>query len=190
VRLKTDEVLFVAGDPGDGCYRVLDGLLKVVMTSDSNERILAFLGLGAIVGELSVIDRLPRSASVTAVRPAILSFVSDADFREFGKEHPQVYEALVALPAARLRETDTTIATGTFLPLHGRVACALLELAQKDRPIVANNTKLSFISGSLELQDDRASRNAIRPSSWITAFRSITGFRFALTLSSKCLPVR
>ena len=131
MRLKTDEVLFVAGDPGDGCYRVLDGLLKVVMTSDSNERILAFLGLGAIVGELSVIDRLPRSASVTAVRPAILSFVSDADFREFGKEHPQGYEALVALRAARLRETDTTIAAGTFLPLQGRVACALLELAQK-----------------------------------------------------------
>jgi len=131
VQLKTDEVLFLAGDPGDGCYRVLDGLLKVAMTSQSNERILAFLGLGAIVGEMAVIDRLPRCASVVAVRPAILSFVSDADFREFGKEHPQVYEALVALLAARLRETDTTIATGTFLPLHGRVACTLLELAQK-----------------------------------------------------------
>ena len=45
-----------------------------------------------------------------AVRPTILSFVSDADFRDFGKEHPQVYEALVALLATRLRETDTTIA--------------------------------------------------------------------------------
>ena len=129
VRLKTDEVLFRAGDPGDGCYRVLDGLLKVVMMSRGNERILAFLGLGAIAGELSVIDRLSRSASVIAVRPTILSFVSDADFREFGKEHPQVYEALVALLATRLRETDTTIAAGTLLPLHGRVACALLELA-------------------------------------------------------------
>ena len=129
VRLKTDEVLFLAGDPGDGCYRVLDGLLKVVMRLDGNERILAFLGLGAIVGEMAVIDRLPRSACVVAVRPAILSFVSDADFREFGKDHPQVYEALVALIAARLRETDTTIAAGTFLPLHGRVACTLLELA-------------------------------------------------------------
>ena len=127
VRLKTDEVLFRAGDPGDGCYRVLDGLLKVVMMSRGNERILAFLGLGAIAGELSVID----SASVIAVRPTILSFVSDADFQEFGKEHPQVYEALVALLATRLRETDTTIAAGTFLPLHGRVACALLELAQE-----------------------------------------------------------
>ena len=131
VRLKTDEVLFRAGDPGDGCYRVLDGLLKVVMMSQGNQRILAFLGLGAIVGEMAVIDRLPRSASVLAVRPAILSFLSDADFREFAKEHPQVYEALLALLAARLRETDTTIAVGTFLPLHGRVACTLLELAQK-----------------------------------------------------------
>jgi CRP/FNR family transcriptional regulator, cyclic AMP receptor protein len=131
LRLKADEVLFLAGDPGDGCYRVLDGLLKVVMTSQGNERILAFLGPGAIVGEMAVIDRLPRCASVVAARPAILSFVSDTDFREFGKEHSQVYEALMALLAARLRETDTTIAAGTFLPLHGRVACTLLELAQK-----------------------------------------------------------
>ena len=38
VRLKTDEVLFLTGDPGDGCYRVLDGLLKVVMMSQGNEQ--------------------------------------------------------------------------------------------------------------------------------------------------------
>jgi CRP/FNR family transcriptional regulator, cyclic AMP receptor protein len=36
---------------------------------------------------------------------------------------------LVILLAARLRETDVTIAAGTFLPLRGRVACTLLELA-------------------------------------------------------------
>ena len=68
VRLDADEVLFLAGDSGDGCYRVEDGLLKVTMVSRSGiERILAFLGPGAIVGELSMIDGLPRSASVVAV---------------------------------------------------------------------------------------------------------------------------
>jgi CRP/FNR family transcriptional regulator, cyclic AMP receptor protein len=132
VRLETDEVLFLAGDIGDGCYRVNDGLLKVTMVSRAgNERILAFLGPGAIVGEMSIIDRLPRSANVVAVRPAVLSFISSADFVDFAKKHPQVYECLVTLLAARLRETDTTIAAGTFLPLRGRVACALLELAQE-----------------------------------------------------------
>jgi len=57
VRLSVDQVLFHAGDAGDGCYRVDDGLLKVTMLSPSgNERILCFLGPGAVVGELSMID--------------------------------------------------------------------------------------------------------------------------------------
>ena len=132
VRLKTGEALFLAGDTGDGCYRVEDGLLKVTMVSHTGrERILALLGPGAIVGEMSIIDRLPRSANVAAVRPAVLSFVSRADFHGFAKVHSEVYESLLALLAARLRETDMTIAAETFLPVGGRIACTLLELAQE-----------------------------------------------------------
>jgi CRP-like cAMP-binding protein len=64
VRRATDEVLFVAGDAGNGCYRVEDGLIKVTMMSRAGvERILPFLGPGAIVGELAIIDGRPRSAS-------------------------------------------------------------------------------------------------------------------------------
>ena len=130
VRLKADEVLFLASDPGDGCYRIDEGLLKVSMMSRSGtERILAFMGPGSIVGELSMIDGRPRSASVVAVRPATLSFLSQAAFKAFAKKHPELYECLVTLLAARLRETDATIAAGSFLPNKGRLACTLLELA-------------------------------------------------------------
>jgi CRP/FNR family transcriptional regulator, cyclic AMP receptor protein len=131
-RLKAGELLFLAGDAGDGCYRVDDGLLKVTMVSRTGkERILAFLSRGAIVGEMSIIDRLPRSANVVAVRPAVLSFISRTDFQGFAKIHPEVYETLLALLAARLRETDMAVAAGTFLPVGGRIACTLLELAQE-----------------------------------------------------------
>jgi CRP/FNR family transcriptional regulator, cyclic AMP receptor protein len=130
VRLRTDETLFLGGDVGDGCYRVEDGLLKVALESRfGGERILAFVGPGAIFGELSVIDNLPRSASLIAVRNAVLSFLSRANFESFAKQRPEVYKSLVRVLAARLRETDVTIAAGTFLPLRGRVACTLLELA-------------------------------------------------------------
>jgi CRP-like cAMP-binding protein len=45
LRLAADEALFLAGDGGDGCYLVEEGLLKVVIASHSGgERILAFLG--------------------------------------------------------------------------------------------------------------------------------------------------
>jgi len=131
VKLRAEAALFLAGDAGDGCYRVEDGLLKVTMMSRSGtERILAFLGQGSIVGELSIIDGLPRSASVVAVRDAALSFLSRSAFEDFAARHPEIYKSLVTLIAGRLRETDAAVAAGSFLPVSGRVACTLLELAE------------------------------------------------------------
>jgi CRP-like cAMP-binding protein len=131
VQLPAGRVLFRAGDSGDGCYRVEDGLLKVTMVSGSGaERILAFLSQGAIVGELSVIDELPRSATVVAVRNAALSSLSRAEFEAFADKHPAVYKSLVRLLAKRLRETDRVVAASSFLSLKGRVARTMLELAE------------------------------------------------------------
>src|SRR6516164_7087767 len=130
VRLAAGKILFRTGVPGDGCYRVEDGLLKVTMVSRSGaERILAFLGPGAIVGELSILDGLPRSATVVAVRDAVGSFLSCAEFEAFADKHPEVYKSLIKLLARRLRETDTVVAAGSFLSLKGRIAQTMLELA-------------------------------------------------------------
>jgi len=127
LRLAADEALFLAGDGGDGCYLVEEGLLKVAVASQSGgERILAFLGPGAIVGEMSIIDGRPRSA----VRQAALKFLSCAAFGEFTRNYPEIYEYLVKLLASRLREANAVIAAGTFLSLKGRVARTLLELAE------------------------------------------------------------
>ena len=131
VRLSSGEILFRAGASDDGCYRVEDGLLKVTIVSGAGaERILAFLGQGAIVGELSIIDGLPRSATVVAVRDAKVSLLSRADFEAFAEKHPEVYKSLVGLLAQRLRETDAGVAASSFLSLKGRVARTMLELAE------------------------------------------------------------
>ena len=130
LRLAADEALFLAGDGGDGCYLVEEGLLKVAVASQSGgERILAFLGPGAIVGEISIIDGRPRRASVV-VRQVALKFLSCAAFEEFTRNYPEIYEYLVKLLASRLREANAVIAAGTFLSLKGRVARTLLELAE------------------------------------------------------------
>ena len=131
VRLETDQVLFVADDPGDGCYRIEKGLLKVSIVSGSgDERILAILGPGAIVGELAVLDGLPRSASVLALRDSDLLFVSKPKFDQYAHNHPELYQHLLMVLASRLRDTNDVIAAESFLPLRGRVAVTLLELAE------------------------------------------------------------
>ena len=128
--LTADEVLFFAGDPGDGFYRVDEGLLKVTIESATGaERILAILGPGAIVGDLSIIDGKPRSATVTALRDCKLRFVSRTGFEAFAHREPEIYKYLLEVLAMRLRDTDAIVAAGSFLPLKGRVARALLDLA-------------------------------------------------------------
>ena len=128
--IKAGQVLFEAGDAGDGCHRLDNGVLKVVLTSPrGEERILSILGSGAIVGDLAMIDGLPRSAAVIALTDCELRFISRKDFQRCADRHPEVYRYLAAVLAQRLRETDNTISALAFLTAKGRVAHALLEIA-------------------------------------------------------------
>jgi CRP-like cAMP-binding protein len=130
VSLKADQTLFVAGDEGDGCYRVEEGLLKASIAAPAGgERILAVLGPGSVVGELSMIDGGPRSASVTALRDSKLSFVGRAAFEAFGQARPDLYRHVATLLARRLRDTDEALVATNFLSVKGRVARSLLSLA-------------------------------------------------------------
>ena len=94
------------------------------------ERILTFLGPGAIVGELSLIDGLPHLAAAVAVRDTTLSVISRSAFAVFAEKHPEVYKLLSTLLATRLRKT-VAVTAGSFLPQSSRVALTLLELAEE-----------------------------------------------------------
>ena len=129
--LRAGEAIFSAGDSGNGCYRLERGLLKVIITSlRGEERILAILGPGEIAGELSIIDRQPRSASVIAVKDCELSFISQRNFEKCTKQDPDIYRYLVNVLALRLRETDQAVAADSFLTVKARLARALLELTE------------------------------------------------------------
>jgi CRP/FNR family cyclic AMP-dependent transcriptional regulator len=129
--LREGEVLFRAGDVGDGCYRIQKGLVKIAVASQQgDERIISLLGPNAIVGELSMIDGRPRSASVVAIVDCSLCFVSGAKFLKYSEAHPELTTYLVRTLARRLREADDALAAATFLSVKGRLARALLNLAE------------------------------------------------------------
>jgi CRP/FNR family transcriptional regulator len=129
VSVPADQMVFLAGDAGDGCYRVEEGLLKVsVVASEGAERILAILGPGSIVGELSMIDSTPRSASVAALRDSKLSFISRATFEPSAGQSGHVQARDDPAGAAARHQQR---AGGDQLPLgQGTVARALLSLAE------------------------------------------------------------
>jgi CRP/FNR family transcriptional regulator len=132
VKLREGETLFERGDAGDGCYWLRRGVLAVCVASDTGERrILAILGPGAIVGELAMIDGLPRSASVQAVRDCELTFVSRAAFTDMLRRHPELYRDIVTTLAARLRQSDEDMVASSFLTVGARVARSLLQFAHE-----------------------------------------------------------
>jgi CRP-like cAMP-binding protein len=130
IALAADQTLFLAGDAGDACYRVEDGLLKAsVFAPGGDERILAIFGPGSLVGELSMIDGMARSASVAALRRSRLSRISRASFDAFARSNPELCHHVMRLLARRLRDTNIALAAASFLPLKGRIARVLLSLA-------------------------------------------------------------
>lgn len=131
LKLRQGETLFERGDTGDGCYWLRHGVLAVCVASATGEqRILALLGPGAIVGELAMIDGLPRSASVQAVRDCELTFISRAAFTDMLRRHPELYVDIVTTLAARLRQSDEDLAASSFRTVRARVARALLQFAR------------------------------------------------------------
>jgi CRP-like cAMP-binding protein len=131
VKLNPDQTLFIAGDAGDGCYLIDDGLLKVELASEGGiQRILAILRPGSVVGELSLIDGRPRSASVSALRASKLRFISRAAFDELVGRDAASLRAVAALLATRLRDTNAALASSNFMPVKGRMAVALVALAE------------------------------------------------------------
>ncbi len=61
------DVLLREGDTGDAAYLIESGHVEISKMVDGRRVVLNTLGPGAIVGEMALIDRAPRSATVTAV---------------------------------------------------------------------------------------------------------------------------
>ncbi len=131
-RLRRGEVLFREGDEGDKLYIVTEGKVKLGRTSaDGRENLLAIQGPGQMFGELSLFDPGPRSATVTAVTDAVFSSLSHEDLLRWLDGRPGVARGLLAQLAGRLRRANDVVADLVFSDVPGRVAKALLDLADR-----------------------------------------------------------
>jgi CRP-like cAMP-binding protein len=130
IKMPAGRVLSRKGDPANGCYLILEGAVKVTLPSaGGQEALLAILSKGDIVGEMALIDRQPRSATVTAVRPCELSYISTVAFDRLAQTDIEMHRQLLRVVTQRLRASDETHAF-PHMPLRVRLARTLLGLAQ------------------------------------------------------------
>ena len=105
-RLAAGEVLFEQGDPPDAAYFIVAGRVMVsVREPDGAAEPIAELGRGEVVGELGLLDRAPRSATVRAVRDTTLAVFTTEVFEELVTRSPALMLHVARGILTRLRRT-------------------------------------------------------------------------------------
>ncbi len=123
-------VIMREGDLGDSLFAIVHGRVKVFIgDEDGREIILKILGEGDFFGELALIDKQPRSASVAAIESTTLNVLSHQAFQTCLTRAPQIATTVMTALAKRLRDADRKISTLALMDVYGRVANTLLELA-------------------------------------------------------------
>jgi CRP/FNR family transcriptional regulator, cyclic AMP receptor protein len=132
IQLKKGEVLFHEGDAEARLYIVVSGKIKLGRSgSAGRENLLAVLGPGQMFGELSVFDPGPRSTTATAVTACEVRTLEHDELMGWLADRPEVAQSLLGQMAARLRRANDVVADLVFSDVPGRVAKALLDLADR-----------------------------------------------------------
>ncbi|MEX1288594.1 MAG: cyclic nucleotide-binding domain-containing protein [Acidimicrobiia bacterium] len=88
--LPSGSLLFEAGDPADAAYLVVSGRLAVSSDGDGGPVEVARLGRGQVTGEAGLLERLPRNATVIAVRDSVVARIDEPGFERLLARHPRV----------------------------------------------------------------------------------------------------
>lgn len=130
-RYRANEALFFEGDEGSHLYLISSGRVSISSRSpEGREVLVAFLGPGEILGELSILDGEPRSAEARAVETTEVYLLSSSALITCIKNSPGLSWALLKMLASRLRKADEAVADAAFLDVAGRVAKRLVDLAE------------------------------------------------------------
>lgn len=131
-RVKKRAFLCRRGDPGLQLFAVMEGRLRVVGEGgDGREVIFNYMDPGDVIGEISLLDAQPRSASVEAVEDSTLLALHRRDLLPFFERNPKAAMRLASVLAERLRRISELVEDRVFLGLPSRLAKKLLALAQR-----------------------------------------------------------
>ena len=143
-RYRRGEILVEQGGKSNALFILLTGRARVLTSgSRGREVILAVLSSGDYVGEMSLIDNEPHSATVRAEIQTDVLVLSRAEFARCLPENSSLSYAIMHGLVQRLRNADRQIETLALLDVYGRVARSLLEMAEVVNEIRIIRSKVS-----------------------------------------------
>ena len=107
-KYSAGSTLIKQGDTGVGLYVLTSGKVRVtrVNNPDRLEEELDIAGVGSVLGEMALLDDLPRSATVTAIEDVTALLLPVWEFRSTLQSHPDIAIRLLSVLSRRLRKAE------------------------------------------------------------------------------------
>jgi CRP/FNR family transcriptional regulator, cyclic AMP receptor protein len=133
-RFKRGELIVEQGKKSNALFILLTGRARVV-TSDARGRevILATMQPGDYIGEMSLIDNEPHSASVRCEVQTDVLMLGRVEFARCLPENTSMAYAVMKGLVQRLRHADRKIESLALMDVYGRVARALIDASEPDQ---------------------------------------------------------
>jgi CRP/FNR family cyclic AMP-dependent transcriptional regulator len=124
--------IITAEQPGEAVYIILVGTVKIhIEQADGRDVVLAIIGAGDTLGEMSLLDSAGRSASAVTLEESLLLWMDKTAFQQMLADFPPVALNLVRIMSSRVRLNNELIQALATLDVYGRVARQLLAFAEK-----------------------------------------------------------
>ena len=115
IQLQRGEFLFIEGDKGDFMGFVVNGVLEVLKKSATGENVvIARLAKGSSIGEMALIDKSPRSATVISRQPTLMLTLTSKGFDKLLQKSPttgvKIIQKIARLLSLNMRRTSSKLA--------------------------------------------------------------------------------
>jgi CRP/FNR family cyclic AMP-dependent transcriptional regulator len=151
-RYPAGEEIFAKGSPGNSLMIVLRGRVRISSISlAGKEIVLNIIDVGELVGEIATLDGGERSGDAVAMTECELLVLTRRDFMPFLENHVDICLMLIRILCQRLRHTSEQVEDVLFRHLEGRIAKALLQLAEHSGQTRVHSSALELHLSQSEL---------------------------------------
>lgn len=154
LQLPAGQVLMSEGSPSGSLYVILEGEFEILKRAGNQDVLLAVRGAGEVMGEMSLLDQTPRSATVRALLPSLVLEIDQEAFRRLVSASPSAALSILRTVTSRLRNTESMLRQSEKMAALGTLAAGLAH--ELNNPAAALARSADLLQEALDARRGRS----------------------------------
>jgi CRP/FNR family cyclic AMP-dependent transcriptional regulator len=131
VTLPPETAVYAQGDPVEGMYIVLEGVVKELVAEEGCLRLVRLAGPGSVLGAGELFSEPVQTMSAVTLRPTRLALLRQPDLHEIFVEHPSTLLWVMQQLSDQLRDLRSALVETVYVESAARLTRKLVEVAER-----------------------------------------------------------